>query len=208
VLGSLMLMDFCSRLVFAALEMGMVIVAGQRYGWGTAPVSLTLGCCGIAAVALLLCAVPRLAGRHDAHLLLAAFAALLLGCLLQLLTTEAPAFLLSCALWFALGYPLAHTLVAALFSKLVDSSAQGAAQGCLAVAASAGRIVGYMWAPLALEGADFRDSETVHGFFVQLSLVATLCLMLICGSLRAMVAATRAVGSPFSQNATTRRPPA
>ena len=131
-------------------------------------------------------------------MLLLAFASLLLGCLLQLLTTEAPAFLLSCALWFALGYPLAHTLVAALFSKLVDSGAQGAAQGCLAVAASAGRIVGYMWAPLALEGADFR-SETVHGFFVQLSAVATLCLALICASLRAMAAATRAHSEPSRQ---------
>ena len=197
-LGALALMDFSSRLLFSALELSMAIIADERYGWGVAPTALLLGCCGGVAILLLLsgalerAATAARAAGGEVALVVGAFALMLVGCLLQLCSSSAAVFILSCALWFAVGYPIAHTLVASLFSTLVDQQRQGLAQGCLAVAASAGRIVGYMWAPLALDAGGARHVDGTWLFFLMLGGVAALCIVLSAVCYRAMAELARA----------------
>lgn len=112
--------------------------------WTTLQAGLTISLCGIFAVGLL-CSFPWLLSIvDDVDLIMVGLSTMVISCLLLDSTVLPQVSNLRCymalVLMFAIGYPVGHTALIGVFSKVIKAGPQGGFLGMFAVAGSLSRI--------------------------------------------------------------------
>ena len=120
----------------------------SHYRWSSLRSGLTVSCCGTAGVVFLLLFSVLLHFFSDLDLVLYGMAIMVLSCLLlttPLTSTSSSAvplwqFYSSIVLMYSVGYPIGHTALLGVFSKIMKSGPQGQLLGYFGSAGSLARV--------------------------------------------------------------------
>jgi MFS transporter, ceroid-lipofuscinosis neuronal protein 7 len=118
----------------------------SHFGWGTLQTGYTFAFCGFLGVLTLFSFNFFSEHMNDFDLIICgiavmSFSCFMLGILSSSVQTGLGEFYVALGLMYALGYPLGHTAVLGMVSKLTDHGPQGAIMGWFAAAGSLARIV-------------------------------------------------------------------
>jgi MFS family permease len=157
----------------------------SRFAWDSVRTGYTFALCGALGVGCLL-SFDRLVARFDdTDLTLAGISAMTVasvGIVGSAGVLGERGFLASLVLMYAVGYPLGHTAVLGMVSKIADAGPQGAMMGWLAAAGSLARIVFPLLAGFL---SDVYDDTYIF------ALMALLLLMSVffCAAMRSTIKA-------------------
>lgn len=114
-----------------------------HYDWTAMQTGTTVTACGIVGVAFLLSFSCLLRCFSDIHLVLFGLVAMSASCLLlsPVILTPEWMFMTSLVSMYAVSYPIGHTALIGIFSKIMKSGPQGKLLGLFGSAGSLARII-------------------------------------------------------------------
>lgn len=128
--------------MFETLGLQFVI---HNYQWSGSQLGLVISLCGMVGVAFLLGFKQILTIATDIDWVMYGLIIMTISCLLLMnyggAVVPLNCYYTSVILMYAIGYPIGHTAVIAMFSRIVKSGPQGTLQGYFAASGSLARVI-------------------------------------------------------------------
>eukprot|EP01039_Chlorochromonas_danica_P002203 gene2203-2406_t len=139
------ILNFFAKGTVAIFETLIVMFAVQQLGWSTLQAGLSISLCGLVAFGIMISFQFLLRVVDDVDLIVIGWSVMVAGCLLLDSTVLPQVTSWRCyaalVLMFAIGYPVGHTSLIGVYSKIIESGPQGTFLGVFAASGSLARIV-------------------------------------------------------------------
>jgi MFS transporter, ceroid-lipofuscinosis neuronal protein 7 len=172
-----MLLNVSTKGSIGCFEALGVSFADRYVGMGSSTVGTIVACCGAIGVVALLCMGHLSTIMTDVQMICGGMIVMCFGTVSLASMEEDPdkasswRYILSIFTVYSIGYPIGHTAVVAIFSKIVGRRPQGVLQGYFASAGSLARIIfpvmsGYI--------ANYRDDSAVFWLLTLILAISTI----------------------------------
>ncbi len=167
--------------MIAVFETLTGVFAEKYFDWDSLRVGTIVSLCGAMGVFVLLCVPLLLRYLRDSDLVIGGLAVMLLSCLslIQTLFSQATGvsvhmLYVSLALMFTFGYPVGHTAVVGMFSKLSRTGPQGKMMGIFGSIGSLARIVFPLVSGIVADRYGFATAFALTSAVIAVSLCTVL----------------------------------